>query len=277
MRDSPRLFIPQLDWIILAATVGFSLTLLFFSDNLAVLSVKQEAGNVLTYLSRPLVVVRRAFDVFRENAELRELAMSLSQENNSLRDHASENERLRGMLQFRERFPFTLKPASVIAYPGNEIGGRLVIDLGKDDGVRINSAAVMPAGLVGKVVELGQSSSVIQTLVGNSYGVSVMIERSRAMGILRWEGPGSWTIVGLATGEDVQLGDLVQTTGAGAVFPAHIRVGIISDVRSQAEPGSGFCSVRPFVRFDSIEELFMVTLEAGQVDPANEETESAVR
>ncbi|MBI5058462.1 rod shape-determining protein MreC [candidate division KSB1 bacterium] len=259
MRSSPRLFVPRLDWIILLITVGFSLTLLFFSKSPAVNGVKRELGTGLAYLAKPLVQLRRAFDVFRENAELRELSIDLSRENGELRAMTLENERLRGMLAFRNRFPYEMLSASVIAHPGIEIGGKLIVDRGKKDGLRMNAAVVAPAGLVGKVVEVANHTALVQTLVGNTYGVSVMVERSRAMGILRWLGPGEWTIVGLATGEDITVGDLILTTGAGFVFPAGIRVGVVSEIRAQAEPGSGFSRVQPFVRFNSVEELFVVT------------------
>lgn len=258
MRSSPRLFVPRLDWIIFLITVGFSLTLLFFHESPAVAGVRKEVGGLLAYLSKPLVQARRAFDVFRENATLRELSIGLSQENSELRSMALENERLRGLLGFRERFPFPMQSASVIAYPGLEIGGKFIIDRGRADGVRVNSAVVTPAGLVGKVTEVGGRSALVQSLVGNTYGVSVMVERSRAIGILRWLRPGEWTIIGMATGEDVKVGDLIVTTGVGFVFPAGIRVGVVREVLAQGEPGSGLCKVRPFVRFDSVEEVFVV-------------------
>jgi rod shape-determining protein MreC len=259
MRSSPRLFVPRLDWIILLITVGFALTLLFFSKSPAVNGVKREVGTGLAYLAEPLVQARRAFDVFRENAELRMLSMTLSQENSELRTMTLENERLRGMLAFRDRFPYSTLGANVVAYPGLEIGGKLIIDRGRGDGVRVNAAVVAPTGLIGKVTEVSSHTALVQTLVGNTYGVSVMVERSRAMGILRWLGPGQWTIVGLATGEDVRKGDLIVTTGAGFVFPSGIRVGVVSEILAQFEPGSGFTRVEPFVRFNSVEELFVVT------------------
>lgn len=259
MRSSPRLFVPRLDWIVFVLTVGFSLTLLFFSDSAGVAGAKREIGGVLTLLTRPIVQVRRVLDIFRENDELRTAAMELESENVRLRDYALENARLRSLLDFRERFPYPLLSASVVAYPGSDIGGKFIIDRGRKDGVMINSAVVTPRGLVGKVVETATHSAVVQTLVGNAFGVSVVIERSRAMGILKWIGPTEWTISGLSTGEDVLEGDLVLTTGYGFVFPPGIRVGVVSELLAQSRQGMGFTRVRPFVRFDSVEELFVVT------------------
>lgn len=267
MRNSPRLFIPQLDWIVFFATVGLSLTLLFFSDHAAVSGVKREIGGWMTTLTKPLVQLRRIFVVFHENNELRQTAMTLSEENSRLRDAALENARLRAVIEFKERIPYPLLAASVVAYPGNAIGGTLVIDRGREDGVKLNSAVMTPRGLVGKVIELASNTAIVQTLVGNTYGVSVVIERSRAMGILKWIESGQWTIEGLATGEDVVAGDLVLTTGFGSVFPPSIRVGVVKEILPQSRPGSGFTRIEPFTRFDSIEELFVV------VKPAQHESQ----
>ena len=163
------------------------------------------------------------------------------------------------MLGFRDRFPVPLKTASVIGFPGSEVGGRILLDVGRHNGIRVNSAVLTPKGLVGKIVEVSEFASLVQTLEGNAYGVSVMIERSRVAGILRWVGPHEWTIVGLSTGEDVRVGDLVVTTGAGSVFPKNIRVGVVTKVTGQGEPNAGWCRVRPFVRFESVEEVFVLT------------------
>lgn len=259
MRSSPPLFAPRLDWIIFLITVGFSLTLLFFGKKPAVVGVKNEIGGVLARIEKPLSLIRHTFELWQENAALRDQVMELRRENSELRDATLENERLRAMNEFRKRTALPLKSAEVIGYPGPQIGGQILIDAGRRDGVTLNSAVLSPDGLVGKVVEVSAATSQVQTLVGNAYGVSVMIERSRVAGILRWVEPGHWTIVGLSTGEDMRVGDLVLTAGAGTVFPKGIRVGVVSKVGGQTEAKSGWCHVQPFVDFDMIEEVFVVT------------------
>jgi rod shape-determining protein MreC len=258
MASNPRLFNPRLDWIVFLTSVGLSLTLLFFGRNPAVASLKLQAVEVITKASKPLVLAHRTLYLWQENMRLRDLSMALSDENAKLRDAALENERLRAMLEFRARFPLPLRSADVVAVPGPQIGGKLVIDLGRADGVSVNSAVLTPHGLVGKVTELSEHASLVQSLVGNAYGVSVMIERSRVSGILKWIEPGHWAIVGLATGEDVRVGDLVLTTGSGSVFPKGIRVGVVTEVRAQDDLKSGFCRVTPFVDFSTVEEVFVM-------------------
>jgi rod shape-determining protein MreC len=261
MRSTPPLFAPRLDWLILLVSVGFSLTLLFFGKGKAASAVKREVGGIVAYLGKPVVSVRRTFDMLKEVEALRTQTETLSRENNELRDAMLENQRLRGMLDFRARSLLPMTTAEVIGFPGLQIGGRIILDKGRAQGIQINSAVLSPEGLVGKVTDVSQFTSLVQTVQGNAYGVSVMIERSRVGGILRWLKPGEWTILGLSTGEDVRPGDLVVTTGAGFVFPKGIRVGVVTKVGGQTDPTAGWCRVRPFVRFESLEEVFVVTLQ----------------
>jgi rod shape-determining protein MreC len=249
-----------LDWLIFLVSVGFSLTLLFFGKGKAITAVKREVGGVVAYLGKPVITVRRTFDMWKEIELLRSRAEMLSRENSELRDAMLENSRLRGMLDFRARSPFNMQSAEVIGFPGPQMGGRIILDKGRMQGIQINAAVLSPEGLVGKVTDVSEFTSLVQTIQGNAFGVSVMIERSRVGGILRWLRPGEWTILGLSTGEDVRPGDLVMTTGAGFVFPKGIRVGVVTKVGGQTDPTSGWCRVDPFVRFQSLEEVFVVKI-----------------
>ena len=256
MRISPRLLAPATDWIVFLITIAVSLALLFMGKSPAVGVIKNEIGDIVAYIATPTKYFRQSIDLWKENESLRNLSMNLSKENADLREAAFENERLRAMLDFKKRIPFELKAAEVIAYPGTQIGGKLRISAGFSDGVQVNAVVLSPLGLVGKIVEVGRNSSLVQTLDGNSYGVSVMVERSREMGILRWQSPNEWKIIGLPTGADVKVGDLVQTTGQGAVFPKGIRVGVVSATRLGNNSMGKDYIVQTFVSMQALEEVF---------------------
>ena len=269
MRSSSPHYASRLEWLIFLLAVGVSLTLLFLGRQPSAVGFKHDAGAVAAHAARPVMFVLRTFDLWRENAMLRDEALRASEENAALRDATLENARLRAMLRLRDPSPWPLVAAEVIGYPGPTVGGRVLIDAGESSGVGENMAVLTPDGLVGKVVEAGRNSALVQTLVGDAYGVSVMIERTRVVGILRWTGPGKWTIHGLSTGDDVRVGDLVLTTGAGAVFPKNIRVGVVSSVEPPSDPRVGWCRVKPFVRFSAIEEVVVI---AAAATPMNRES-----
>lgn len=261
MRPASPQYIYRLEWLIFLLAVGLSLTLLFIGRQPAAVGFKHDAGAAASWAARPVMIALRTLDLWRENAVLRDEALRLGEENARLRDATLENARLRSMLRLSEAAPWPLVAAEVIGYPGPAVGGRLLLDRGESSGVGENMAVITPEGLVGKVVEAGRSTSLVQTLIGDAYGVSVMIERTRVVGILRWTAPGKWMIFGLSTGDDVRAGDLVLTTGAGAVFPKNVRVGVVSKVDPPSDPRIGWCRVEPFVRFRAVEEVFVIAAE----------------
>ncbi|MDD5088587.1 MAG: rod shape-determining protein MreC [bacterium] len=258
MRSSSPNYFSRLEWLIFFLAVGLSLTLLFLGHQPSAVGFKHDTNAAAAWAARPVMIALRTFDLWRENTALRKIALRLNEENARLRDATLENARLRALLRLRDAEPWPLIAAEVIGYPGPTVGGLVLIDAGDAQGVRVNSAVLTAEGLVGKVVETGRNSSLVQTLVGNAYGVSVMIERSRVVGILRWAGPGDWTIHGLSTGDDVRVGDLVLTTGEGAVFPKNIRVGVVNKVEPPSDPRVGWCHTQPFVRFRALEEIFVI-------------------
>ena len=87
-----------------------------------------------------------------------------------------------------------------------------------------------------------------------------MIERSRQIGILKWDKPGVWKISSMPTGADAREGDLVITTGAGSVFPGGIRVGILTDVKTGNNSLGKDYFVTPFVNLQSVEEVFFIAV-----------------
>lgn len=246
------------EWLVLAFAVGLSLTLLFFSKHTGVTIIRGELADVVSIVTRPLSRVGNLFNMWQDYDDLRSRAMELSLENSMLRDAILENERLRSMLEFKERSELKLKPASVIARTGTGVSGRMRLDVGGRDGVQLNSAVITPHGLVGKIAEVSERTSLVHTLVGNSYGVSVILERTRMTGIMRWTAPGKWVVLGLPTGADIRRGDVVVSSGAGSVFPKGIRAGIIADSTAIGASYGQTWLVVPLVDFSTLEEVFVV-------------------
>jgi rod shape-determining protein MreC len=251
------------EWLVLAITVGLSLILLFFSKSTGVAEVRGDMADAVSIAVKPLSGLAAIVNIWHDYDEMRARAMELSIENETLRDAILENERLRAMLDFKGRSQLDLIPASVIARVGSAVSGRIRINAGFIEGVRTNSAVMTPHGLVGKVIETADHSALVQTLVGNNYGVSVIIERTRLTGILRWIAPGDWIILGLPSGADIKRGDVIVTSGAGSVFPKSIRTGIVTSPAPRQTRAGQAWSITPLAHFGTLEEVFVVA----QYDP----------
>ncbi|MBK8128472.1 MAG: rod shape-determining protein MreC [bacterium] len=262
-----------LEWTAFLICAAISVVLLLTSPKPGARELKDTASDVVGYAASPLHAVRRIFSIWSDFDILQQHALTLGKENAKLRDALIENERLRALLEYRQRSDYTTVPASTISAVGPALGGQFRLDRGRTSGIELNAAVITPLGLVGKTIEVTDHTTLVQTLIGNSYGVAVLLERTRMRGILRWTGPDQFTLSGLPQGVDVKSGDLVLTSGYGSVFPKGIRVGVITDDPSELSIYGETWRVQPFVDFRTVEDVFIVTGTdwpdpyAGQNDP----------
>jgi rod shape-determining protein MreC len=266
MRARTRQASSGVEWTVFIVTAAVSLILLLTSPRPGVREVKSEIGDIVSVFTEPLHAARMVFSIWSEYESVKKQALQLSEENAQLRDAMAENQRLRAMLGMRTRTSFQTISASVISAVGPALGGEFRIDAGRIQGVGLNAAVVTPVGLVGKTVEVTDHTALIKTLVGNSYGVGVMLERTRMRGILRWSSPDHWTLSGLPQGVDIKSGDLVLTSGIGSVFPKGLRVGVVTDLPSALSTLGESWTVQPFVDFRTVEDVFVIT-STGWPDP----------
>ena len=88
--------------------------------------------------------------------------------------------------------------------------------------------------------------------------IDVLIERSRAKGILTgWRGE-VCQIKFLGRTEDVMLGDSVITSGLGGVFPKGLEVGKVKEVDKKGWGVFQNAYVYPSVDFGKLEEVLVV-------------------
>src|SRR5438045_7784527 len=94
-------------------------------------------------------------EVERDNASLKVENRSLKATNQALRDVEHEVNRLRRALAYRERAPFRLVPAELVARDSSTWWRTISLNRGKADGIEPDRAVVTDAGVVGKAATVG--------------------------------------------------------------------------------------------------------------------------
>jgi rod shape-determining protein MreC len=167
-----------------------------------------------------------------------------------LQQQASENAQLRALVKFKDsgdypdgRTPVT---ARVIARSPTEWYGRVTINAGSSDGVRLNDPVIASGdnkgALVGKITTVAGNASQVTLLTDSSSGVAALIAKRNILGVVK-TGAG-----GEAGAEDLQMvfiqqrgriakGDMVVTSGTvddpsrvDSIFPAGIPIGAVTEV-----------------------------------------------
>ena len=78
--------------------------------------------------------------------------------------------------------------AGVIAGSASPDFRTLTIDKGTTDGLRANMAVIAPSGVVGRVVTPGARAAKVQLLIDRNAAAGVLVERSRAQGVVEGTG-----------------------------------------------------------------------------------------
>lgn len=200
-------------------------------------------------------------DLRFQNEVLREQNLLLSMELVELREAKLENERLRGLLNFKEanRAAGDYLAAKVVARDPDRITNTILIDIGRSDGVEERMPVVTADGLVGRILEVHPWTSVVQLLLDRNCRVSAIVQRqSRTQGIVMVE-EGTFYLRHVPLRSEVEEGDVVVSSGLGGIFPAGLLVGTVTEL-GDAETGL-FREVilTPGVNFANLEEVFVLS------------------
>ncbi|HEU0264525.1 MAG TPA: rod shape-determining protein MreC [Geobacterales bacterium] len=178
-------------------------------------------------------------------------------ENNEL---VLAGDRLRQLLALKNTLPMSSMAATVIG-EDSAPWKILIIDRGEADGVREGMPVVATAGVVGQVIKVAPHTSRVLLLTDGASAVAITIQRSRARGVLHGKGDDNCSIDFSLREEDVQVGDIVVTSGMGGIFPKGVPVGEVTMVTKGEYRIFQSVEVRPYVNLSRLEEVLVLLRE----------------
>lgn len=194
----------------------------------------------------------------KENKLLRDRIDLINRRLDELKLLAAENQRLKDILGFKSAIPYSAIPAEVIGRDPSNWSNSLIISKGTAQGIRQNMAVISMKGLVGRVIEVGRTSSRILLITDTNSKVGVLVQRNRQGGIMVGRPDGRCKIIYIALDSDVMKGDKVITVGFGSVYPKGILIGDVVEVGK--EPGRlyKYAIVRTAQDMTKLEEVLCV-------------------
>src|SRR3989338_1491164 len=127
-----------------------------------------------------------------------------------------------------------------------------MIDKGKLQGIETNMAVVVARGLVGRVMELGLSTSRVILLTDPDARVSAIAQKSRAHGIVKGNGRANLVMDYLDLDSGVEISDVVLSSDVGGLIPKGIPIGRIERIGRNATGLHLEAHVVPFVQFNQL-------------------------
>ncbi len=199
----------------------------------------------------------------KENETLKEKVAMLEDElrkSDSLRE---ENERLRKMLELKKNEKdYKTVAADVISYEIDNFSKSYTINKGLKDGIIQNCAVITPYGLVGYVSEVGRNWAKINPIVDSKVSVSATVLRVSNTAIVQGDmslmedGFCKMTYVSKESG--IEVGDHVETSGAGGVIPQGIYIGKVVEIKNDVTGVSQEAIINPGVDFSNLKEVLVI-------------------
>ena len=171
----------------------------------------------------------------------------------------AENRRLRAMLDSSAKAADRVLIAEVLAVDLDPYRQRFTINRGATDGVYVGQALLDADGLVGQIMHAEPFTSEAVLISDADHALPVAINRNGLRTIVIGTGDsGRLRMPYLPNAADVEVGDLIISSGLGGVFPSGYPVGYVSSVERQ--PGQGFAEiyVQPAAMLDRAREVLLV-------------------
>jgi rod shape-determining protein MreC len=146
---------------------------------------------------------------------------------------------------------------------------RVLVDKGASQGVFVGQAVLDSGGVFGQVARIEQYTSEVILVSDPTHAIPVQINRTGLRTVAVGTGDTSrLKLPYLPTSADVQVGDLLVTSGLGGGFPVGYPVGTVSRVRRDPAQSLAEVDIRPAAALDRSRELMLVWLKPSPVPAA---------
>ncbi|MCB1644114.1 MAG: rod shape-determining protein MreC [Pseudomonadales bacterium] len=154
----------------------------------------------------------------------------------------AENNRLRDLLGSAAKLQDNVLVAELIGVDPDPEKHEVIIDKGTTSGVFVGQPLLDAQGLMGQVIETSPYSSRVLLVSDQSHAVPVQVTRSNLRLIAQGSGvTRQLELMHVQDTADIQVGDLLVSSGLGDRFPVGYPVGVVNKV--EHVPGKPFATV----------------------------------
>ena len=185
----------------------------------------------------------------------------------------AENTRLRALLDLRANLTVRSQPAQVLYEASDPYSRKVIIDRGATNGIVVASPVINEAGVLGQVTRVYPLSSEVTLLTDKDAAIPVLSARTQARSAVF----GSAGVVGggmemrfMAGNADVQVGDLLTTSGVDGVYPPGLPVAKVVSVDRKVDSGFARITLVPSARPDGVRHVMVIEPIGLQMPPRPE-------
>ena len=183
-----------------------------------------------------------------EQAAVQKRLAAQSQNANQVEQLKLENARLRQLLSVRERLSTPALAAQVLYDAADPYTRKVVIDVGMVDQVQAGSPVLDESGVLGQVTRVYPLVSEVTLITDRNQAIPILNTRTGARGVAFGDPQvraGALELRFMVANADVQVGDLLTTSGVDGVYPAGLPVARVDKVERRVDSAFARISCLP--------------------------------
>lgn len=171
----------------------------------------------------------------------------------------AENARLRDLLEARSQVRDQIRVTEIMAVDANPFRHSIVVAVGESDDVYDGQAIVDAAGVVGQVIKTGLTTSEAILISDPSHALPVEVNRNGLRTIANGTGElDRLDLPFLPNNADIQVGDVLVTSGLGGAFPSGYPVAVVTSVTRIPQEPFADVSATPAASLDQVREVMLI-------------------
>lgn len=183
-----------------------------------------------------------------------------------------ENQRLRELLQSSRKVGEDVLIGELLAVSLEPFTRQVVINKGSRHKVYLGQPLVDAEGVMGQIVHLGPLSSTAMLITDANHALPVQVNRNGLRAIAVGTGaPDTLSIPYLPNSADIQVGDLLSTSGLGGRFPPDYPVAVVSHIHQDPSQPYALIEAKTTAQLERAREVLLVW-PSGTADTETEET-----
>jgi rod shape-determining protein MreC len=195
----------------------------------------------------------------QRNAELESEVAELQTQVIQLQQQVGETESLAGLVDFsRARPENTYRAAAVIGKDPSPFLHYIIINRGSNDGILRGMPVVTDQGLVGRIDAVIADAARVQLITDPASSVNVRLENAEVEAAMSGSVTGDVTLDLIPQDINIEIGDLVLTSGLGGGYPPDLIVGQIVTIRSQEFDLFQKATVQPVTDFNRLQIVLII-------------------
>jgi len=188
----------------------------------------------------------------------------------------AENNRLRALLELRPALTVRSQPAEVLYDAPDPYSRKVILDRGSTQGIALASPVIDEAGVLGQVTRVYPLSSEVTLLTDKEAAIPVLNTRSQARSAAFGTAIGSGLVLRFMAGNaDVQVGDVLHTSGVDGIYPPGLAVAKVTAVDRKVDTGFARIALAPVASADGVRHVLVLDPIGLQMPPKPEAAPTA--